>query len=104
MSTFRSWETQSQSPFLVSSISHRLAPDQSLKFDFALILRCRKVYNKAKVPQVCTHGLRGTHATLAEAAGVTSHVVAASLGHVNDQVTGRHYTMPEAETFVIADR
>ena len=50
---------------------------------------------RAGVPRVCPHGLRGTHSTLAEAAGVTSHVVAASLGHVNDQVTGRHYTMPE---------
>ena len=57
-----------------------------------------KMCRKARVPAVCPHGLRGTHATLAEAAGVTSHVVAASLGHVNDQVTGRHYTTPEART------
>jgi len=32
----------------------------------------------------------------AETMGVPSHVVASSLGHVSDQVTGRHYTLPSA--------
>lgn len=50
----------------------------------------------AGVTVVCPHGLRGTHATLAEEAGVSPDAVAASLGHTSSEVTGRHYTLPEA--------
>ena len=52
----------------------------------------RMVCEVAQVPVVCPHGLRGTHATLAEAAGVASQVVAESLGHATPDITGRHYT------------
>lgn len=54
-----------------------------------------RICEKAGVPKVCPHGLRGTFASLAEGAGVASHVVASTLGHADDRVTGRHYTMPE---------
>lgn len=46
----------------------------------------------ASVPVVPPHGLRGTHSTLAQDHGATSHVVAAALGHSSSAVTERHYT------------
>ena len=64
----------------------------------------RRICDQAKVPRVCPHGLRGTHATLAESAGITSHVVAAALGHTSDQVTHRHYTEPDARVQAQEDR
>lgn len=56
----------------------------------------QEVCEKAGVPRVCTHALRGSFATFAEQAGVASHVVAATLGHTSPTVTGSHYTLPEA--------
>jgi integrase len=50
----------------------------------------------AGVPRVTSHGLRGTHATLATTGGASSAVVAASLGHTNVRITERHYTRPDA--------
>jgi integrase len=37
------------------------------------------------------HSLRGLHATLATDAGVSSHAVAAALGHSSPAVTHAHY-------------
>jgi len=54
-----------------------------------------RMCRESHVRQVCAHSMRGLHATLAEAAGATPHVVAASLGHTTPQVTGRHYTLPD---------
>jgi integrase len=54
----------------------------------------RSLCAAAGVTVVCPHGLRGTHSTLAEAAGASPEVVAASLGHTSPAVTGRHYTLP----------
>jgi integrase len=51
---------------------------------------------KAGVPEVCVHGLRGTHASLAEEAGETAEAVASALGHTSSKVTHDHYTMPDA--------
>lgn len=48
----------------------------------------------AGVPVVCPHGLRGTHATLAQEAGLSSAAVAATLGHENVRVTEQSYTAP----------
>jgi integrase len=45
----------------------------------------------AKVPVVGPHSMRGLHATLATASGVTAEHVAASLGHESFEVTARHY-------------
>lgn len=62
------------------------------------ILRTVKlICEKAGVPKIVTHSLRGIHATLAEAAGVTSHLVASALGHTSSQVTHQHYTSKEAQ-------
>jgi len=47
---------------------------------------------RAGVSRVTPHGLRGTHSTLAQEHGATSHVVAAALGHTSHVVTERHYT------------
>lgn len=50
----------------------------------------------AGVPEITAHGLRGTHATLAESAGATGDLVAAALGHESAATTHGHYTRPEA--------
>ena len=50
----------------------------------------------AGVPVVCPHGLRCTHASLAMAAGASSALVAASMGHASDAVTLAHYASPGA--------
>jgi integrase len=47
--------------------------------------------DEAGVPRVCTHSLRGLHATLATEAGATSHAVAGALGHTSPAVTHAHY-------------
>lgn len=49
----------------------------------------------ADVPVVCPHGLRGTHASLAMAAGSSSALVAASMGH-SPEVMLAHYAQPGA--------
>ncbi|OGR07772.1 MAG: hypothetical protein A2341_22375 [Deltaproteobacteria bacterium RIFOXYB12_FULL_58_9] len=54
----------------------------------------RHVCDKAGVPVVCPHGLRGTHATLAESAGASPEIVARTLGHGDIKVTAEHYTLP----------
>ncbi len=46
----------------------------------------------ANVPEVTAHGLRGTHATLAEGAGATGELVAHALGHEHVSTTHKHYT------------
>jgi integrase len=51
----------------------------------------RRLCERAGVPVVCTHSLRGLHATLAVQSGAASHAVAASLGHGSFAVTQRHY-------------
>jgi integrase len=48
----------------------------------------------AGVPEVTAHGLRGTHATLAEGAGATGVLVAQALGHEHVSTTHKHYTLP----------
>jgi integrase len=50
----------------------------------------------AEVPVVCAHSMRGLHSTLAMDAGVTGHVVAASLGHERVSTTIESYAKPEA--------
>ena len=51
----------------------------------------RRLCRAARVPVVSAHGLRGTHATLATAAGATSHVVAGALGHTSSAITEAAY-------------
>jgi integrase len=51
----------------------------------------KRLCRVAKVPAVCAHGLRGTHTSLAVAAGATSQVVAAALGHTSTAITESAY-------------
>ena len=50
-----------------------------------------RLCTEAGVPVVCPHGLRGTHATLAEEAGTAGEAVARQLGHTSHRVTEEHY-------------
>ena len=50
----------------------------------------------ANLPVVSTHGLRGTHASLAVATGISSEAVAASLGHESFATTRANYARPES--------
>lgn len=54
------------------------------------------ICTKAGVPLVGAHSMRGLHSTLAMDAGVTGHVVAASLGHEKVSTTVQSYAKPEA--------
>jgi integrase len=56
----------------------------------------QRICELAKVPKVTAHGMRGLHSTLAMEAGVTGHVVAASLGHESVSTTVQSYAKPEA--------
>lgn len=56
----------------------------------------KKICRLAGVPEICTHALRGTHATLATEHGVTGHEVAAALGHESVTTTYGNYTNPSA--------
>ena len=59
----------------------------------------RQVWRMCKlagVPRVGPHGLRGTHSSLAAAAGATSAIIASAMGHSGSGVTERHYIKPEA--------
>lgn len=53
------------------------------------------VCERAGVPLVCPHGLRGTHSSIAREAGATGQLVASALGH-SEAVNARHYTRREA--------
>lgn len=68
--------------------------------DAGLWLRVQRLCTLAGVPRVCTHSLRGLHATLSVSAGMSSEHVAASLGHASFAITAKHY----ADGSAIADR
>ena len=76
--------------FGLSEKTHRPRPRQSL---FKMV---REICQRARVPRVCTHSLRGLWATLAVGSGVASHAVAASLGHHSFAMTQKHYAQPAA--------
>lgn len=57
-----------------------------------LLRQVRVFCDMAGLPTVCTHSMRGLHATLATDAGATPHLVAQALGHGSVQVAQRHYT------------
>jgi len=54
----------------------------------------QRICKLANLPEVTAHGLRGTHATLAEGAGATGVLVAQALGHEHVSTTHKHYTLP----------
>lgn len=79
-----------------------LGPDANRHWVLRAVARICKA---AKVPVVTTHGLRGTHATLAVDAGITGGAVAASLGHESfEGVTVRHYASADSVAGARADR
>jgi len=55
-----------------------------------------RICERANVPRVCTHSLRGLWATLSIESGALSDVVASSLGHGSFEMTAKHYAQPEA--------
>lgn len=72
------------------------------------VSRCvRRMLSGAGVPEVTTHGLRGTHATFATVEGVTGEAVARSMGHTDPGMTQRHYidadAAADAQTQRVAD-
>ena len=54
----------------------------------------KRLCKALELPLVCAHGLRGSHSTIAQEAGTTSHVVAKQLGHADERTTREHYTEP----------
>lgn len=76
-------------------LAHARAPDAPL-FAHA-VTRARpqdwareqvwRICKLAGVPRVGPHGLRGTHATIADTAGATAELVAATLGHASTGIT-----------------
>jgi integrase len=56
----------------------------------------RRICRIAGVAEICAHGLRGTHASLATEAGASARAVAVALGHASPQVTADHYTRRES--------
>ena len=54
--------------------------------------QARRLCQELGLPPVCAHGLRGTHATLAQEAGTSSQVVASTLGHRSKRTTEEVYT------------
>jgi integrase len=56
----------------------------------------KRYCERAHVPVVCAHSLRGLHSTLAVGAGCTSGAVAAALGHGSFSITAKHYVAPGA--------
>lgn len=65
------------------------------QFHMWLWRQLRNFCERAGLPRVCPHSLRGLHSTLAIAAGSTPAVVAASLGHGSFAITAKHYVAPD---------
>jgi integrase len=64
-------------------------------FHIWLWRQVKKYCQRANLPRVCPHSLRGLHSSLAVAAGCTSGAVASALGHGNFSVTAKHYVDPD---------
>jgi integrase len=59
-------------------------------------LKVRVYCQRAGVPRVCPHSLRGLHATLAIEEGATSEAVARALGHTSFAMTAKHYASADS--------
>lgn len=88
-------------PFLLRLVAGK-GPDRLIfgadkpHFNAWLWKQLRKYCQRAELPNVCPHSLRGLHSTLALSAGSTPGVVAASLGHGSFGITEKHYVDPSA--------
>jgi integrase len=58
----------------------------------------RRLCERAEVPRVGPHALRGTHASLATIGGASVEAVARVLGHARIEVTRQHYVDADAAT------
>jgi integrase len=58
---------------------------------------------RAQVPRVTPHGLRGTQSTLARRGGESAEAVARQLGHGDTAIGERHYTDPSATAQAAVD-
>lgn len=56
----------------------------------------QRICRAAKVPLVTAHAMRGLHGTLAVDSGITSHAVAAALGHESFRTTAESYAQRDA--------
>jgi integrase len=56
----------------------------------------QRICKAAGVPKVTAHAMRGLHSTLAVDSGITSHAVAAALGHESFKTTAESYATPDA--------
>jgi len=56
----------------------------------------QRICELAGVPVVCAHSMRGLHASLAMAHGITGAVVAGALGHEHESTTTESYAQREA--------
>jgi integrase len=56
----------------------------------------QKICRGAKVPVITAHGMRGTHSTLAEEAGITGVLLMRAMGHRSITTTHRHYAQADA--------
>ena len=56
----------------------------------------QRICDAAGVPKVTAHGMRGLHGTLAVDSGITSHAVAAALGHESFKRTAESYAQRDA--------
>jgi integrase len=56
----------------------------------------QRICRAAGVPKVTAHAMRGLHGTLAVDSGITSHAVAAALGHESFKTTAESYAQRDA--------
>ncbi len=56
----------------------------------------KRICKALGLPLICAHGLRGTHASLAEEGGVTGEALVKQLGHRKIATTRKHYSRKEA--------
>lgn len=87
-------------PEVLQPVLKMIAPDVGPLFPGAdqhwVRYHVRRLCRLAAVPPITSHGLRGTHATLATSYGTTSEAVAAQLGHEGPRVTEASYIAPGA--------
>lgn len=100
---------------LIKKIGERPKTDRVFAADRARVPAPAYLYKRLKrycrqlgIQEYCPHSLRGYHASQAVQAGVTSDVVARTLGHGSFSVTARHYATPSsvqnAKAKLVADK
>ncbi len=56
----------------------------------------RRLCDRAEIPRVCPHSMRGYYASAGVRSGALPHVVAANMGHSSFGMTAKHYAEPQA--------